>query len=183
MPGGAAATSAGISSRAATSMPPVSPGTRKIRLSPTCAGGALKDQRLASPLAWPCVPASTDVVIPVYGNYELTKSCLECLASQTIPHRVIVVDDGSRDDSVDRIKSDWPDVALVELGTNRGYTFAVNRGVQAGSGDYIVLLNNDVRLHPDCLEHLIAPFGEDERTGSSRRSCLIAGSSRSTASA
>jgi GT2 family glycosyltransferase len=109
--------------------------------------------------------ASTDVVIPVYGHYELTRACLECLEHQTLAHRVIVVDDASGDDTVQRIRSDWPQVTLVELRSNRGFTYAVNRGVQAGDGEYVVLLNNDVRLRPDCLERLIVPLGQ-ERVGS-----------------
>lgn len=107
-----------------------------------------------------------DVVIPVFGNYELTRVCLEHLARQTAPHRAIVVDDGSQDDTVERLKRDWPKVTVVELGANHGYTRAVNRGVNAGHGEHIVLLNNDVRLRADCLERLTAPFAEDPKVGS-----------------
>lgn len=110
--------------------------------------------------------ASIDVVVPVYGRYELTASCLQCLAAQTVRHHVIVVDDGSSDDTVRRVHRDWPDATLVELGGNQGFTRAVNAGVSTGEGDYVVLLNNDVRLHPHCLEHLAAPMQADAAVGS-----------------
>jgi N-acetylglucosaminyl-diphospho-decaprenol L-rhamnosyltransferase len=122
--------------------------------------------RLAPPLAWSAVTASIDVVIPVYDHYELTSACLEHLARQTAPHRAIVVDDGSSDNTPARLRTDWPQATVIEQGSNGGYTRAVNRGVHAGAGEYVVLLNNDARLRPDCLERLVQPMQQDSRVGS-----------------
>ncbi len=113
----------------------------------------------------PSQPA-IDVVVPVYEHYDLTNSCLEYLARQSVDHRVIVVDDGSRDGSPERLEREWPGVKTVRLQSNGGYTRAVNHGVCAGEGEYVVLLNNDVQPRPDCLEWLIAPMQRDERVGS-----------------
>jgi len=124
------------------------------------------------------VAGSIDVVVPVYGNHELTSSCLERLARQTVAHRVIVVDDGSPDDTAARLRRDWPRATVVELGVNQGYTRAVNRGVQAGDGDHVVLLNNDVELDPDCLERLVAPLDADPTVGSVAALMLAPGRER-----
>lgn len=121
------------------------------------------------------MPASIDVVVPVYDHYALTCGCLESLERQTAPHRVIVVDDGSTDNTAELLRRDWPKVTTVELRSNHGYTRAVNRGVSAGDGDYVVLLNNDVRLHADCLEALVAPMESDETTGSVAALMLVPG--------
>ena len=110
--------------------------------------------------------ASIDVVVPVHNHYALTSDCLAHLARQTVPHRVIVVDDGSSDGTPERVRHDWPQATVVELAANHGYTRAVNRGVHAGEGEHMVLLNNDVQLRPDCLERLVAPLREDPRVGS-----------------
>lgn len=110
--------------------------------------------------------ASIDVVVPTYDRYELTRDCLAHLARQTVAHRTIVVDDGSSDSTPERLRRDWPRVTILELGGNHGYTKAVNRGVGAGEGEYVVLLNNDVQLRPDCLELLVAPLAQDPRLGS-----------------
>jgi N-acetylglucosaminyl-diphospho-decaprenol L-rhamnosyltransferase len=107
-----------------------------------------------------------DVVVPVYERYELTRSCLEHLSGQSAEHRVIVVDDGSRDGSPRRLRKEWPQVTLLELADNGGYTNAVNHGVGAGDGEYVVLLNNDVELRRDCLERLVQPLERDPRVGS-----------------
>jgi N-acetylglucosaminyl-diphospho-decaprenol L-rhamnosyltransferase len=112
------------------------------------------------------VAASIDVVVPVRNHYDLTSACLAHLARQTAPHRVIVVDDGSSDDTPTSLRRDWPEVTTIELGSNRGYTRAVNEGVRAGDGEYVVLLNNDVELHSDCLERLVAPLDDDPEVGS-----------------
>jgi GT2 family glycosyltransferase len=112
------------------------------------------------------VAASIDVVVPAFNRYELTRDCLAHLARQTAVHRTIVVDDGSSDETPALVRRDWPDVTVVELGANHGYTRAVNRGVRAGEGEYVVLLNNDVQLRPDFLEHLVAPLEDDSAVGS-----------------
>lgn len=105
-------------------------------------------------------------MVPVYEHYELTNSCLEHLARQSVHHRVIVVDDGSRDGSPERLRRAWPNVQVERLERNGGYTRAVNHGVRAGEGEYVVLLNNDVQPRSDCLERLVAPLRDDERVGS-----------------
>jgi N-acetylglucosaminyl-diphospho-decaprenol L-rhamnosyltransferase len=109
---------------------------------------------------------TVDVIIPVHGNYAMTSQCLLRLADQTAAHRVIVVDDISPDDTADRIAADWPSVTLLRLSHRAGYTGAVNQGVAAGDGEFVVLLNNDVELRPDCLSELTAPLARDPNLGS-----------------
>ena len=115
------------------------------------------------------------MVIPVHGNYALTRSCLTHLAAQTVAHRTIVVDDGSPDETAQRIRDEWRDVSLVELPGNRGYTHAVNAGVAHGEGEHVVLLNNDVELRPDFLERLVAPLSANPRAGSAASLMLVPG--------
>lgn len=107
-----------------------------------------------------------DVVVPVHNGWELTESCLEHLRSQTVPHTVIVCDNGSTDGTPARLRESFADVRVVELGANCGFAVACNRGVAAGTGEILVLLNNDVDCRPDFLERLVAPFAGDDRLGS-----------------
>jgi GT2 family glycosyltransferase len=109
---------------------------------------------------------SIDVVVPVHNRWELTISCLEHLRAQTVPHTVIVADNGSTDGTRERVREAFPDVRIVELGDNLGFPVACNRGVRAGSGEIVVLLNNDVDCRPDFLDRLVAPFRNGERLGS-----------------
>jgi GT2 family glycosyltransferase len=104
---------------------------------------------------------SVAIVIPTWNRSDLLARVLGDLQRQTYPiERVIVVDNGSTDDSVDvaaRAEVEW-----IGLGTNRGFAAAVNRGIERASGDsdYIGVLNNDVRLEPDWLERLMTRLEE-----------------------
>jgi len=109
---------------------------------------------------------SIDVVIPTHGGWELTERCLRHLAAQTVPHAVIVVDNGSTDGTPRRVSAVAPHAVVIELGANLGFPVACNRGAAAGTGEVIVLLNNDVEARPDFLDQLVRPLQQDEHVGS-----------------
>jgi len=110
------------------------------------------------------VAHSVDVVVTTRNGWEFTQRCLEQLAHQTVAHSVIVSDGASEDGTPDNIRRLFPHVSLVTYGDDPGYVRATNEGVAAGSGDMILLLNNDAFCRRDFLEHLIAAFA-DERVG------------------
>ena len=121
------------------------------------------------------MPSSIDVIVPAYSRWDLTSSCLTHLAAQTLDHRVIVVDNGSTDETRALLRRDWPAVQVLGLEHNHAFTTAVNKGVAAGEGEYVVLLNNDVDLRPDCLARLVAPLERDPAVGSAAATLLGAG--------
>jgi GT2 family glycosyltransferase len=112
------------------------------------------------------VAGTVDVVVVAHNRYELTESCLRHLRRQTIDHDVIVVDNGSRDDTHARLQAEWRDVHIERFEDSRGYPQAANRGVAAGTGEIVVLLNNDVDVDPTFLERVIAPIRDDPGVGS-----------------
>ena len=111
------------------------------------------------------MPTSIDVVIPARNHFELTDSCLKHLDAQTVPHQVIVVDDGSTDGTSERLRDRWPSVRVERFDSSHGFAEACNRGAAAGTGEVVVLLNNDVDCRPDFLQRLAAPFDSDPRLG------------------
>ena len=111
------------------------------------------------------MPGSIDVVMLAYNRYELTDSCLRHLRDQTIQHRVILVDNGSIDDTRARVRAEWPEAHLECFDDNLGFAQACNAGVAAGAGEIVVLLNNDVDCRSDFLEQLVAPLTGDPRVG------------------
>jgi N-acetylglucosaminyl-diphospho-decaprenol L-rhamnosyltransferase len=110
--------------------------------------------------------SSIDVVIPVHNRADLTERCLESLQAQTVSHTVIVCDNASTDGTPARVREAFPEVRLVELGANLGFAAACNRGVSRGSGEIVVLLNNDVVCRPDFLARVVTPFRDSTRVGS-----------------
>lgn len=96
-----------------------------------------------------------DIVIPNWNGRSMLGHCLTSLQQQTARNfRVIVVDNGSEDGSADYVHRDFPDVTVICLRENTGFSRAVNCGIEAATADWILLLNNDMEVAPDCLEHL-----------------------------
>jgi N-acetylglucosaminyl-diphospho-decaprenol L-rhamnosyltransferase len=89
---------------------------------------------------------------------------VEHLENQTVEHTIIVSDGASTDGTPENIHTLFPHVRLITHADDPGYAAATNHGVAAGSGDVILLLNNDAFCRPDFLEHLVATF-DDERVG------------------
>lgn len=107
---------------------------------------------------------SVDVVVPTFNGWELTRRCLGCLREQTISHAVIVADNASTDGTSERVRAEFPEVRVVDVGGNLGFPVACNRGVAAGDGEVVVLLNNDIECGPEFLERLVSPLA-GERIG------------------
>ena len=75
---------------------------------------------------------------------------------------VIVVDNASSDGTAEWLRAARPEVVLVEQSENLGFGRAVNRGVDAATGDILVLINNDVVCEPTFIEAIIRPFARPE---------------------
>jgi len=97
------------------------------------------------------------IVIPTWNHRELLMACLASIQAQTFrDYQVIVVDDGSTDDTCQWLAQNAPDVLVVKMSANRGFASAVNAGIQTASSPLIFLLNNDMVLAPNCVEHLVS---------------------------
>jgi GT2 family glycosyltransferase len=68
--------------------------------------------------------------------------------------RTIVVDNGSSDNSEERVRREFPDATLIQTGANLGFPTAVNRGVEHSGADWVLLLNNDATIEPDALRRV-----------------------------
>ncbi len=96
------------------------------------------------------------IVIPNWNGAARLAHLLQRLAQQTHPiDRVIIVDNGSEDDSRDVARNAGAE--LIELHENTGFSHAVNRGIQAAGGaEWIGIMNNDVSPEPDWLAQLMS---------------------------
>lgn len=110
--------------------------------------------------------AAVDVIIPSYEGRHHLERCLPSLERQSHPDvRVIVVDNGSRDDTAAWIAEHHPGVDCVGLPENRGFSAAVNAGVRAGSAPFVALLNNDTVADVHWVEALVRALREDPVAG------------------
>lgn len=78
---------------------------------------------------------------------------------------IVVVENGSGDDSARRIAADAPHVKLVVSKTNEGFAGGCNVGVAASSGEFIALLNNDARPDAGWIRAAVARFAESPQVG------------------
>jgi GT2 family glycosyltransferase len=106
-------------------------------------------------------------IILNWNGWQETKHCLASLQRSTYPNlKVIIVDNGSDDDSVTRIVSSFPDFAVVKAGENRGFAGGNNIGIrlalQAGA-DYVLLLNNDTIVERGLFTSLVREAERDRQ--------------------
>lgn len=98
-------------------------------------------------------------VVLNWNGWADTLDCLASLRTQTYRNlTTVVVDNGSTNDSVQRIRSAFPEVNLIETGSNLGYAKGCNVGTRAAleaGVEFIWLLNNDTVCPPDTLEKLM----------------------------
>ncbi|WP_235401305.1 glycosyltransferase family 2 protein [Rubrobacter aplysinae] len=96
------------------------------------------------------------VVVPNWNGAGLLRSCLESLFDQVFEDfETLVVDNGSTDGSVEMLGSEFPEVRVVALKDNRGFSAAANLGVSESDSELVALLNNDTRQDPDWLAALV----------------------------
>ncbi|HQE92141.1 MAG TPA: glycosyltransferase family 2 protein [Anaerolineae bacterium] len=113
----------------------------------------------------PLADALISVIIPNWNGASHLPVCLDSLQRQTYPYvEVIVADNGSQDDSCKILKR-YPDVRLLELGENRGFTGACNAGFHAARGEIQVLLNNDTEVDAHWLTEIADAFARHSTVG------------------
>jgi len=97
------------------------------------------------------------VVIPNWNEKEALARCLESLQSQSRKVTIVVVDNGSIDNSAGMVQQSFPDVKLIRNPKNLGFTGGVNPGLQWAidkNYDYAALLNNDAVADERWAEYL-----------------------------
>ena len=112
-----------------------------------------------------------------WNGWRDTIECLNALKECTYPNlSLIVVDNGSTDDSVAQIRAAFPGVLLLESGRNLGFAGGNNIGIRRGlaSADYVWLLNNDTKPAPNALSALVAKANSDEQIGAVASICYYA---------
>lgn len=98
--------------------------------------------------------------IPNFNGADRLGPVLRALGEQTRPLDVVLVDNGSSDDSVELARREGPELEVVELRENLGFGRAIGRAVAERPGDPLILLNNDAVPEPRFVEALLERLGE-----------------------
>ncbi|MGB5161388.1 MAG: glycosyltransferase family A protein [Thermoanaerobaculia bacterium] len=100
------------------------------------------------------------VVIPTFDRASVLARAVDSVVAQThSPAEVIVVDDGSTDDTAELVERRFPSVRLLRQ-ENRGVSAARNRGIEASGGEWIALLDSDDEWRPSKLERQMSGLEE-----------------------
>lgn len=106
------------------------------------------------------------ILIPNYNGKKWLKQCLPTVIKSTYSNKeILVVNNGSTDDSAEFLQNNYPNVKVLEIKKNRGYAGANNLGVRKASGKYVLLLNNDTQVTPRFLEPLVEKMEKDKTIG------------------
>jgi GT2 family glycosyltransferase len=118
---------------------------------------------LRKPLSQPANLAGASVVIPNWNGRNLLEKFLPSVVAAlggNPANEIIVVDNASKDGSVEFVREHFPLVRVLALEANLGFGGGSNAGFRAARNDIVVLLNNDMRVEPDFLSWLLEPFAD-----------------------
>ena len=107
------------------------------------------------------------IIIVNYNTGALSSACIEsCLAQKLPPNtQIIVVDNNSHDNSVSFLRSDFPEITVIENKVNAGLAAGVNRALQEAKGEYYLLLNPDIIALPGSIQILLDFLKEHSEVG------------------
>ena len=102
------------------------------------------------------------VVIPNWNTADLTIRCVNALVAEGVrANRIVLVENGSADDSYERLEQSLPDCHLIRFEQNVGYGRAMNAGARVLPGSAYLLMNNDAFVHaPGSIARLLAAFDD-----------------------
>jgi GT2 family glycosyltransferase len=117
------------------------------------------------------------VIVPNWNGAEHLSKCLDSLQKQSLDPHIIVVDNGSVDDSVELIETRYPNVELIKHSFNKGYAGGVNpgfkRAIEIGAR-YAAAFNNDAIADRDWLKNLVAALDDRPEVGAAACKLLSA---------
>ncbi len=114
------------------------------------------------------------IIIPNWNGRHHLDVCLSSLRSQSFEDvEVILVDNGSSDDSVAYVRLNFPEVRVISLTRNLGFTGACNAGYAKARGEFIILLNNDTEADENWLTAIVSAFEENVEVGSIASKILL----------
>lgn len=113
------------------------------------------------------------IIIVTWNALPLLKQCLPSVVATDYPNlEIIVADNASDDGSAAWVESEYPAVKVVRHPQNWRFCKGNNRAVPYATGDYILLLNNDVEVPPGWLRPLVEAFETDPEIGAAQPKML-----------
>lgn len=114
------------------------------------------------------------IIVVNYNGLGFLGSFFKSVFQQTYQKfEVIMVDNNSRDASVEFVRKNFPQVKITKNKKNSGYAGGNNLGLKESRGEYVVITNNDVVLEKDLLEKLLGAYREIPNLGAVQPMCKL----------
>lgn len=102
------------------------------------------------------------------GKHHLEYSIASVMKTDYPDYRFIIVDNASNDNSIDCIKNNFPNIELITNSKNKGWAGGNNEGIKHAMNKgarYIVLINNDILVHPDWIKNAVSIAEQNPHIG------------------
>jgi len=114
------------------------------------------------------------VVIVNYNGKKYLKECLQSLKNAEYKNiEILLVDNGSSDDSLVYVRRYFPLVIIIELKENVGFAGGNNIGMKMAKGKYVLMLNNDTKADKNFIDELVNVFEHDVSVGAAQSKLLM----------
>ena len=108
---------------------------------------------------------AVSVIIPTYNRAGLLPKAIESVRLAGSDLEIIVVDNASTDDTLDRVSRSLPTARIIAVRQNRGYGAGGNRGASVARGNILLFMNQDVALSSQYLKGIVSMMSRDESIG------------------
>jgi hypothetical protein len=109
------------------------------------------------------------IIVISYKTTQITKNCIESIlkSSISVPYEIIIIDNASTDDTVEKLKAlhlEYSNVRIIENKENVGFAKANNQGAKLAQAPHILLLNSDTLVLDNAIDKLYSFFKKHEQT-------------------
>jgi GT2 family glycosyltransferase len=115
-------------------------------------------------------PPTISAIVVNYRRPDILGACLTSLQASLDrtgePTELVVVDNASGDHSLELVAEVAPHAKRLEMSSNLGFPTAVCKGMEVSTGEWVLLINNDVEVEPDAVEHMLRAARSAPRVGS-----------------
>lgn len=107
------------------------------------------------------------IVILTYNSEKIIRPCLDAIIEECIDldYEILIIDNGSEDDTIKIINNSYPSCLLIKNSQNLGVAKARNIGIRKSNGDYILIVDDDVIVHPYSISKLLQKLNLNKDVG------------------
>lgn len=105
------------------------------------------------------------IILLTWNSEQFIENCINSLYNNNVEQEIIIIDNGSTDNTLKIIKEKYPNVKLIKNTTNRGVAPARNQGIKEANGEYILILDIDTIVKENSIKKLVKYLDDNKNVG------------------